>query len=119
MKPEDKATLVDVLLAAERISRYLSGVDREAFLVNEEKRSAVYGELVMLGEASTRLSDQLKQRHGQIPWPQIIGMRHRIIHAYDEVNWHIAWQVATHDVPELIHEVRMILRDEDLGNEGE
>jgi uncharacterized protein with HEPN domain len=119
MKPEDKASLVDVLLAAERISRYLIGVDRETFLVTEEKRSAVYGEMVMLGEASTRLSDELIQENSHIPWRQIIGMRHRIIHAYDEVNWQIVWQIATHDVPDLISQVRAILSDDHIEHEND
>jgi uncharacterized protein with HEPN domain len=99
MNVEDKACLCDALSAAKKIERFVRDVDWAAFQANDEKASAVYGQLVILGEACTRLSPETRAQYNNVPWRQIIGMRNRIIHGYDEVNWEIVWQVATEHVP--------------------
>jgi uncharacterized protein with HEPN domain len=43
------------------------------------------------------------------PWRKIIGMRNRIVHAYDEVDWEIVWQVATQDMPQLLLDLEPLL----------
>jgi uncharacterized protein with HEPN domain len=109
MNVEDKASLHDALAAARRIGRFVENVDWTGFQANEEKASAVYGQLVILGEACTRLSPEVRARYADIPWRQIVGMRNRIIHGYDEVNWEIVWQVATVDAPLFVGKVTVIL----------
>jgi uncharacterized protein with HEPN domain len=109
MNVEDKASLYDALSAAEKIERFVRDVDWDGFQANEEKASAVYGQLVILGEACTRLSPEVRAQQDRIPWRQIIGMRNRIIHGYQEVNWEIVWQVATEHVPILIAQLSEIL----------
>jgi uncharacterized protein with HEPN domain len=102
MNVEDKASLYDALSAAKKVERFVRDVDWAGFQASDEKSSAVYGQLVILGEACTRLSPEIRAQYDVIPWRQIIGMRNRIIHGYDEVNWDIVWQVATEHVPSLI-----------------
>jgi len=109
MNVEDKASLYDALTAARKIERFVRNVEWAEFQANEEKASAVYGQLVILGEACTRLSPDVRSQYIDVPWRQIIGMRNRIIHGYDEVNWEIVWQVATEHVPRLIGQVARIL----------
>ena len=108
MNVEDKASLFDALSSAKKIERFIRDVDWAAFQVNDEKSSAVYGQLVILGEACTRLSPEIRDAYGEVPWRQIIGMRNRIIHGYDEVNWEIVWQVATEHIPQLIAQLSAI-----------
>jgi uncharacterized protein with HEPN domain len=45
-----------------------------------------------------------KQRilHPDIPWPEIVGLRNRLIHGYDSVDFDILWQIVTEDLPPLI-----------------
>jgi uncharacterized protein with HEPN domain len=109
MNVEDKASLYDALLAAKKIERFVQNIDWPGFQASDEKSSAVYGQLVILGEACTRLSPEFRAQHDYMPWRQIIGMRNRIIHGYDEVNWEIVWQVATEDVPQVIAQFSDIL----------
>src|SRR5882724_2059882 len=94
MNVEDQASLYDALSAAKKVARFVQDVDWAAFHSNDEKCSAVYGQLIILGEACTRLSLEVRAQHPDLPWRQIIGMRNRIIHGYDEVNWEIVWEVA-------------------------
>lgn len=109
MNVEDKASLYDALSAARKIDRFVRNVDWDQFQANDEKASAVYGQLVILGEACSRLSSEIRDQSDEVPWRQIIGMRNRIIHGYDEVNWELVWQVATEHVPQFIGQVSNIL----------
>jgi uncharacterized protein with HEPN domain len=118
MNVEDKASLYDALSAAKKIELFVRSVDWTAFQANDEKASAVYGQLVILGEACTRLSPDLRERQNSVPWRQIIGMRNRIIHGYDEVNWEIVWQVATEHVPALSAQLSLILGAIDPSSEN-
>lgn len=58
--------------------------------------------LEIVGEAASRVSDRTQDRHREIPWPEIIGLRNRIIHGYDTVDFDIVWTVVKSDLPPLI-----------------
>jgi len=65
--------------------------------------------LEIIGEAANRVPQKERQRYPQIPWPQIVGLRHRLIHAYDRVDFDILWQIVTRDLPPLVAELEKIL----------
>ena len=50
-----------------------------------------------------------RERYAQVPWEQIIGLRQRLIHAYDRVDFDILWQIVTRDLPPLVAELEKIL----------
>jgi uncharacterized protein with HEPN domain len=56
----------------------------------------------IIGEAATKLSLETRNAAPQIPWPAIIGMRNRLIHAYFEIDGDILWKAAIEEVPELL-----------------
>ena len=59
-------------------------------------------EVEIIGEAAYRLSDESRGEFPRIPWQDIIGMRHRLVHAYFEINIEILWQTINKDLPELL-----------------
>src|SRR5687767_10858191 len=59
-------------------------------------------DLDSIGEAANRVSKAERKRHAEIPWEQIIGLRNRLVHGYDSINFDILWQVLTVDLPVLI-----------------
>ncbi len=63
----------------------------------------------IIGEAANRVTSATQAEHPDIPWPQIIGMRNRVIHAYDEVDLDILWDVIELDLPPLIEQMEQIL----------
>lgn len=67
--------------------------------------------LEVLGEAATRVSPELRERHSGIPWQQIIGLRNRLIHAYDQVDLEILWEIVSEDLPPLSGKLDDIIRD--------
>ena len=56
----------------------------------------------IVGEAASRVSMPTRERHCEIPWPNIVGMRNRLIHGYDVVDLNLLWDTVTTDLPPLI-----------------
>jgi len=65
--------------------------------------------LEILGEAANRVSAEDQRRYPQIPWAQLISLRNRLIHGYDQVDFDILWQILTQDLPPLLDEFDRIL----------
>jgi len=117
MPPErfdrDRTSLLDIRIAAGRILQFVSGLDREAFREDLKTRSAVLHQLLVIGEATKRLSDGFRRAHPAIPWAAMAGMRDRLIHEYDEVDLEEVWRTASLDVPQLLEDVSALIpRDE-------
>jgi uncharacterized protein with HEPN domain len=84
--PDDAATILDILAACRRINRFVDGVERKNFHADEEKHWAVASQLLVIGEAVTRLSEAFCDSQPTIPWKRMSGMRNRLIHGYDKIN---------------------------------
>ncbi len=97
------APLEDIVAAASRIGRFVAGLNHAAFMENEEKQSAIFGQVIIIGEAATRLPESFLDAHSEVPWRQMMGMRNRIVHGNDEIDWDIVWPVAVDEIPALIH----------------
>ena len=106
---DDAATVLDLVLACRRIGRFLAGIDEAAFLAGEEKRWAVVSQLAMIGEAVRRLSEDFRNARPHIPWSAIAGMRDRLIHGYDKIDWSVVWRTADSDVPMLLRELEPLV----------
>ena len=62
--------------------------------------------LEIVGEAANRVSPETQQRLSGVPWPAIVGLRNRLIHGYDEVDFDILWDIVTVDLPRLVQQLR-------------
>jgi len=62
--------------------------------------------LEIVGEAAARLSAETRDLNPQIPWPDIIGLRNRLIHGYEIVDFDILWDIVHDDLPPLIVQLR-------------
>lgn len=63
----------------------------------------------VIGEAASRVPEDFRMRHSSVPWRQTIGMRHRLVHGYDTVNFDILWTIIQEDLPPLIRQLEAIL----------
>jgi uncharacterized protein with HEPN domain len=104
--------LRDIVEAAEASARFLTGVERDRFSTDEMVQSAVLHQLTVIGEAASRLPQDLRDRWPEIAWRQIIGLRNIVVHQYFSVRLPIVWDSATRDVPELSRIVDQILAAE-------
>ncbi len=64
--------------------------------------------LEIVGEAASRTTKKDRERYPEIPWPKIVGLRNRLIHGYDLVDFDILWQILSRDLPPLIAQLQAI-----------
>ena len=65
--------------------------------------------LEIIGEAANRIPGEEQTRHPKIPWPQIVGLRNRLIHGYDSVDFDILWRIVTQDLEPLMAQLEAIV----------
>ncbi|MBU2498290.1 MAG: DUF86 domain-containing protein [Proteobacteria bacterium] len=66
--------------------------------------------LEVVGEAATRVSEATRRAHPQIAWAEIAGLRNRLVHGYDDVDFDILWDIIQLDLPPLVATLTAILR---------
>jgi uncharacterized protein with HEPN domain len=100
--------ILDGMIKAEEL---LEGVSYTQFENDYRINFAVVRALEIIGEATKRLPEELRQRYPGIPWKGMAGMRDRIIHGYDNVDLQIVWDVVKRDIPEIKPKIKQILID--------
>lgn len=94
-----------MLDAAKDAASFVQKEDRAALDVDRKLVLALMKSIEIIGEAATKITKECQESLSQIPWPNIIGMRNRLIHAYFDINLEILWKTVTEDLPGLIAEL--------------
>lgn len=109
---EDQVRLRHMLDYSQKAVAMIQGRSR-ADLDNDEMLCLALTRAVeVIGEAATRVSQASQQRHGQVPWPEIIGLRNRLVHGYHAVDLDILWDIVQQDLPPLMEQLEAILQKE-------
>ena len=101
--------LRDILYAAERAQSFIEGMDYEAFAADERTVYAVIRALEIVGEASKNIPSKVRQRHPEVPWRDMAGMREKLTHDYFGVKLNRVFDTVKEDLPELIDLIKGIL----------
>jgi uncharacterized protein with HEPN domain len=75
---------------------------RDAYDRDENLRLALTHLVQVIGEAARNVSRTFCEEHPEVPWAEIVGMRHKVVHDYLGVDEDIVWQVVTDDLPRLL-----------------
>lgn len=102
MVKDDIHYLGHIADAARKITGFVGGKSRADFDADEMLRLAVVHLVQTIGEAARLVTVEFQAQHPQLPWRQMIGMRNRLVHDYLNVDYDVVWQVAIHDIPQLI-----------------
>jgi uncharacterized protein with HEPN domain len=90
-----------------------AGQSRSDLDSDEKLRYALTHLVEVIGEAASQVPSEVQQTHGEIPWPQVISMRHRLIHGYDSVDYSLLWATITESLPGLLDGLNRILGPEE------
>jgi uncharacterized protein with HEPN domain len=119
MIKDDTVYLGHMLDQARKVAGKVQGKTRAEFDADENLRLALAHLVQTIGEAARRVSDATKTASPEVPWRQIMGMRHRIVHDYMNVDEDILWTVATIHVPALAVLLGTLMPPEPTVDEGE
>lgn len=109
MARDDRVILEQMLDTARRLSGLARGRSYDAFAGDDVAQLATLHLVQRLGEAASRLTAEFRAAHPELPWGEMIGMRNRIVHSYDDLDPDIIWRVASEDVEPVIAAVERIL----------
>lgn len=108
MKHRDADALLDILERIELVKE--NGPKRvEELLEDAVREAATLHWLLVIGEAASRVSSELKEQHPEVPWREIVDFRNLVAHGYDQVRLEEVWRVVERDLPVLEQQVRAII----------
>ncbi len=110
--PEDRVRLRHMLDAALEIQQYAQSSTRDDLNRDRKLVHSLVRLLEIIGEAASQISEKLQTNTSEIPWPIMIGMRNRLIHAYFSINLDVVWKTSTEDIPPLILALKKLLSGE-------
>lgn len=108
---DDQVSLKDMLRHAREAVELLGNASREELAENRVMQLALTRLVEILGEPANRVSAAAQQEHVDVPWAQIIGMRNRLIHGHDVIDYDLLWDTVTSDLPPLIATLERILKE--------
>lgn len=112
MSERDESVYVRHMLdAIARLQRHIDDVEWKEFASSEITQDAVIRQLEILGEAAGRISRETCARFPDLPWPQITGLRHRLIHDYLGVDLRMIWRVASVEVGKISGPLQSVLEE--------
>ena len=111
MNQPDSVRLKKIIDMAGKLLGYIreNHITEEQILSNYAVQWTITTPLYNIGEHTYNLSKELKAAHSEVPWNQIAGMRHRLVHQYEDTNWSIISYVIFHELEPYMNQLTGIL----------
>ncbi len=111
MKKDPKIFLQHIIDSTEKIEEYIKNMNKRQFLNSSQTQDAVIRRIETIGEAVKNIPEKLKEKHPDIPWKRIAGMRDILIHEYFGVDLELTWKVAKEEITNLKKKILKIKED--------
>jgi len=106
---QPKLLLEDILDSAQKIISYTSNLSFEEFIADSKTIDAVTRNFEIIGEATNRLPDEIKETNSSIDWFKMRGLRNRIVHNYFGIDHKIIWAIKEEYLNELIVQITELI----------
>ena len=103
----------DMRLFARKTLSFVEGMTFSQFEQSDLHQQATIKTIETIGEAATEVSPAFQKSHPEIDWPQIIGMRNRLVHGYRSIDWDVVWRTIQEDLPALIARLEPMLPEQE------
>lgn len=103
--------LEDILDAAEKAMQFIRGMTYEQFISDSKTTFAVIRALEVIGEATKRIPQSVRDKYSEVSWTEMAGMRDKLIHDYTSVSLEVVWKTASEDLPVLEPVVKRMLAE--------
>lgn len=109
----DRGRIEDIVYYCKNVVKIVAGVELDSFADDILVYYATMKNVEIVGEAAYMLTKEFKESHPQIPWRQIEGMRHVLVHGYSQIAPAILWSTAKNSIPELLEQAEELLQNID------
>lgn len=107
--PRDSETIRDMLECCRLVQSWTEGVDFKEFARNDMMKSAILHEVIIIGEATSRLSAAFKASHKEVDWREVKDMRNHLVHHYDTIIIERVWETVQNDIPDLLSKLQPLI----------
>jgi uncharacterized protein with HEPN domain len=113
MRPHDLIRLRHILDAAREAGRFVHNRRRDDLDHDRQLVWALVKAVEIIGEAAHQVSPDTREQLPGIPWSRIVGMRHRLVHAYFDINLDVLWKTVQEGLPPLVAEIEKLVPPEE------
>jgi uncharacterized protein with HEPN domain len=117
MKKSDRETLNYILGQIITLEAFYFGKDEEIFLRDDILKDACMMKLIVIGEYSSKLSEDLRKKFNEVEWQILKSARNFYVHAYGSISWIRVWETLSENIPELKAKIEKIIHS--LENESD
>ena len=108
-KRDDVVLLEDIDECIDKINKYIAGFDLSIFLAHEKTKDAVARNFEIIGDASSRMSEEFKGNYPQLNWRLLKDFRNKLIHVYEIIDYSIVWNAIQIEHPSIQQQIKIIL----------
>jgi len=105
MKNRNYILISKIIGYIDKINDYSTNIDKSDFLNDSKLIEACVFNLLQIGELTSRLNEDFRSNHTEVPWQKIRGLRNRLVHDYEGVNLELVWDIIDNDLNSLCNQL--------------
>lgn len=109
---DNRAFINHILDEVNYIIKGTKDLDYDSLMSNETLKRALIRSLEIIGEATKNLSKEFRDRHPNIEWKEMAGLRDKLIHYYFGVDWDTVWDVIKEEIPKLENKLKKLSEEQ-------